>query len=73
MNSIFKCLQEKRREKEQTATQVATKLAEEASYANMAQDLSNEVCETSEPFCNSLFNGRRCFFFFCIHRMTSLY
>ncbi|KAH8522321.1 hypothetical protein H0E87_003086 [Populus deltoides] len=56
--------EEKRREKEQTATQVATKLAEEASYANMAQDLSNEVCETSEPFCNSLFNGRRCFFFF---------
>lgn len=35
--------EEKRREKEQTATQVATKLAEEASYANMAQDLSNEL------------------------------
>ena len=33
----------------QTATQVATKLAEQASYANMAQYLSNEVSETSEP------------------------
>ncbi|KAL9406774.1 hypothetical protein Peur_003746 [Populus x canadensis] len=35
--------EEKRQEKEQTATLVATKLAEEASYANMAQDLSNEL------------------------------
>ncbi|KAJ6712845.1 TRANSCRIPTION FACTOR GTE1-LIKE ISOFORM X1 [Salix purpurea] len=35
--------EEKSREKEQTATQVATKLAEQASYANMAQYLSNEL------------------------------
>uniref|UniRef100_A0A6N2M7X7 Bromo domain-containing protein n=1 Tax=Salix viminalis TaxID=40686 RepID=A0A6N2M7X7_SALVM len=35
--------EEKSREKEQTATQVATKLAEQASYANMAQYLSNEI------------------------------
>ncbi|KAG6791443.1 hypothetical protein POTOM_000562 [Populus tomentosa] len=35
--------EEERRGKEQTAAQVATKLAEEASYANMAQDLSNEL------------------------------
>ncbi|CAK7335969.1 unnamed protein product [Dovyalis caffra] len=37
--------EEKRREKEEATTQLATKLSEEASHANMAQDLSNELYE----------------------------
>lgn len=45
VSSIFKCLQEKRLEEEGAAAQVATKLAQEASHANMARDLSNEVCQ----------------------------
>ncbi|XP_065853754.1 transcription factor GTE1-like isoform X2 [Euphorbia lathyris] len=44
--------EEKRQAKDQVAMQAAVKLAQEASHANMARDLNNELCEVDMKLGN---------------------